>query len=662
MSSSEEKSVSVSKVSKVKRAEVDIEKSLKNFPRLGDGETDVYTWSTKLKHWFKKHGIKDPETIYDACFFTTEREALRIFEQLREGDYLMDSSDEEDEEDKKEEKVNEGKSTSQSYPSFKEIVQAMEIYYGEVEDPEEAFLNIKSMTLKHKETIKMLNVRYRQAFAKLDHRKRSILNSYDYTNSIKSNFYAYKKIIKKGEISIAKAMKIAEDADRWAGLSEELDASPRRNNDFYSSQQSYIPQQNMNSPPKRNNKKNPQDDIENLTNKFAQMKLNICYGCGQPGHIVRFCQNDISPHNPVSYPTNTSYDVNMAKRKASEDDESEENDTENINKKQKKSETSNTSASANNDTTMKEVVEEEEKEEEKEEPKRKKRADAKKKNKQERNNRRLGDDVQYDSVEEENFDKRKKRNKKDDFYNDYLKPILMAKDTETYNLFEKLRQMLTYPSHNYFVIFDDLDDLEKAFMAGEIMSHEESVENSDEKKFLRTLTNHVKAISNVSIAMVVGFLDNLAIKALIDTGSNVNVITKSFYKTIRHKYAPLQVNQTSFELAGNKKITSTQTVRLKIRFNTLEIEDLFWVFDININKYQAFRISISEDYSDQSIIHTNYIVGGDISSPKELNNLVEKYKDVLVDSIDNVKRNIEVVGSWTDRTVSFSMGVSSYSS
>ncbi|OUM60696.1 hypothetical protein PIROE2DRAFT_13470, partial [Piromyces sp. E2] len=138
----------------------------------------------------------------------------------------------------------------------------------------------------------------------------------------------------------------------------------------------------------------------------------------------------------------------MAKRKASEDDE------------KKISETSNSSTSANNDTTMEEVVEEEKgEEEEKEEPKRKKRgpkpstpdvsildpsivegktiADAKKKNKQERNNRRLGDDVQYDSVEE-NFDKRKKRNKKENFYNDYLKPILMAKDTETYNLFEKL--------------------------------------------------------------------------------------------------------------------------------------------------------------------------------------------------------------------------------
>ncbi|OUM58370.1 hypothetical protein PIROE2DRAFT_64457 [Piromyces sp. E2] len=178
----------------------------------------------------------------------------------------------------------------------------------------------------------------------------------------------------------------------------------------------------------------------------------------------------------------------------------------------------------------------------------------------------------------------------------------MAKDTETYNLFEKLSKTNANISFtqlfcvspylrkicmkgmkadkeilnkiNKISIFDDLDDLERAFVVGEIMSHGEPGENSDEEKNFYDDTR----ISNERE-------DNLAIKALIDTGLNVNVITKSFYETIRHKYAPLQVNQTSFELAGNKKITSTQTVRLKIRFNNLEIEDLFWIFDSNYNSY-----------------------------------------------------------------------------
>ncbi|OUM67204.1 hypothetical protein PIROE2DRAFT_5475 [Piromyces sp. E2] len=67
----------------------------------------------------------------------------------------MDSFDSAEEDEEEEE------STSQSYPSFKEIVQAMKIYYGEVEDPEEAFLNIKGkevlLTLTTMRTSDLLN-------------------------------------------------------------------------------------------------------------------------------------------------------------------------------------------------------------------------------------------------------------------------------------------------------------------------------------------------------------------------------------------------------------------------------------------------------------------------------------------------------------------------
>ncbi|OUM69807.1 hypothetical protein PIROE2DRAFT_2235 [Piromyces sp. E2] len=59
----------------------------------------------------------------------------------------------------------------------------------------------------------------------------------------------------------------------------------------------------------------------------------------------------------------------------------------------------------------------------------------------------------------------------------YLRKICMKADKEILNKINKISK------------FDDLDDLEKAF-----------------------------SISNASIAVVVGFLDNLVIKALIDTG------------------------------------------------------------------------------------------------------------------------------------------------
>ena len=121
-----------------------------------------------------------------------------------------------------------------------------------------------------------------------------------YANSIKSHSDAYKKLIRKGDIPISKAMKIAEDVDRYREMEEannpvtfKTNRSRDNSNKKYNSRQTNNSETNqglMNKIPK-------DPDVEKLTNDFAKMKINVCHRCGQPGHIARFCQNEISPYN-----------------------------------------------------------------------------------------------------------------------------------------------------------------------------------------------------------------------------------------------------------------------------------------------------------------------------------------------------------------------------
>ena len=267
--------------------EIDLEKALKNYPRLGDGNTDVFTWSTKLERFFEVNNIKDPKIVYDACFITTEKDSLRVLVQLKQGDYLLEEDNSNSEEGTE-------KTKNDDYPSFKYIIHAMKKYHGEDDDPEEAYLYIKNLSLRNKESIKQFNARYRQAYSKLDKRKRSILTSYDYANSIKKNKDASKKVLGKGDIAIAKAMEVAEKVDRWKAIDVDFGSSASSS----TPRSSGFSQKKGNTIPKPTTEaQNQVSDIENLTNRFARMKLNVCYRCGQQGHIARFCQNEISQYN-----------------------------------------------------------------------------------------------------------------------------------------------------------------------------------------------------------------------------------------------------------------------------------------------------------------------------------------------------------------------------
>ena len=57
-------------------------------------------------------------------------------------------------------------------------------------------------------------------------------------------------------------------------------------------------------------------------------------------------------------------------------------------------------------------------------------------------------------------------------------------------------------------------------------------------------------MDKVNIATVLGFIDKLPVKVLIDTGSNVNVIRKSFFNKISNNHDISHNHKTYFKLAS----------------------------------------------------------------------------------------------------------------
>jgi len=73
---------------------------------------------------------------------------------------------------------------------------------------------------------------------------------------------------------------------------------PRRvinNNPFSNARKGDFIKNKTDSPKGTSNEK--ESDVENLTKQFSKMQLHLCYRCGKPGHIARYCMNDISSEN-----------------------------------------------------------------------------------------------------------------------------------------------------------------------------------------------------------------------------------------------------------------------------------------------------------------------------------------------------------------------------
>jgi len=332
---------------------------------------------------------------------------------------------------------------------------------------------------------------------------------------------------------------------------------------------------------------------------------------------------------------------------------------------------------------------------------------AKKSIRKEKDKRRLQEDVQYD-LEEEIIPK-KEKNK----FSDLLRTTLMLKDRKEYNLFDALNdananisfaQLFTVsPTLRRLCIkglklnpndIREINKIENFHINEDIATLSNSISNEINNKFSHSnnnneLPNHINSINSSHISSVIAKVDDLDVKVLIDTGSDVNVINQSFYNKISNKYKITNTNNVYFKLASNTIISSNKTVILIIKFNNIKIRASFWILEDNdpcygiilgrqaqrnYNLYlgpddnlfvkknntypciartinspspnrKTLKISLIDNINhnlmciltnDTPENFNNINISGE-SENKKLESLLNSYKDVLVNSIDNVK-------------------------
>ena len=175
----------------------------------------------------------------------------------------------------------------------------------------------------------------------------------------------------------------------------------------------------------------------------------------------------------------------------------------------------------------------------------------------------------------------------------------------------------------------------------------------------------------VKIAVVLGEIDESPVKVLIDTGSDVNAITRSFYNKISNNHKIELKHKAYFKLANNQIVSTNYVVKLKLKFINFEINEMFWILDdedmcydliLGRSTQKEHKLYIDPDddglykkhdsgssfiavsvYHQEKINNISKIsfienLSDDVKKelhPK-LRRLINKFSDVLINSIDNV--------------------------
>jgi len=350
---------------------------------------------------------------------------------------------------------------------------------------------------------------------------------------------------------------------------------------------------------------------------------------------------------------------------------------------------------------------------------------AKRTNKEDKNKRRLGPDVQYD-LEENSTPQEESKKGKANFY-DFLRSTYMLKDKKEYNLFEALNNananisfaqlfavspsLRRLCSKGLKLNSEDIRDIktiknfdiedEDIFPLSSSISKELNEVYNNDIEFEDLPSNnkvYINTINKNKIKAVQGQIEDINVKVLVDSGSDVNAINEAFYNKISDKYNYKVQNDTYFKMANNTVSTSNRVVDLTIKFGNVKIRSYFWIlkdddpcYDLILGRqsqrdYKLYldpdddglyvkkntidpciakaipsegfqrkilKISLIDNINfsmecnlinnikDESLNKIYDINKSkeklEISEQNKLNNLLDSFKDILVDSIDEVK-------------------------
>jgi len=280
----------------------DLKKELKDVERLSKDNLDVKSWASDLKLWIHYQHISDPELIFTACILTSTGETREVIQSLEESKHTPDNeSDNEEDENRNE------------FPTLDDVVDAVEVFYGLKEDQQMLVRKLRNLKIRKNEKVKDFNIRYRTLYLKLDKKRRKLISVLDYADSLKNNKYAWRKISMKDNISLTKALALAEKIDR---LSDDFDEEyenfhskntskqnlykGNKNQPNYNRQnglkQSYFKPNAYYNNPRRNvefseTKKGNKDSVmDDLTKRMKGLSINACFFCGEEGHYLNNCE------------------------------------------------------------------------------------------------------------------------------------------------------------------------------------------------------------------------------------------------------------------------------------------------------------------------------------------------------------------------------------
>jgi len=218
-----------------------LKKQLKDITKIGNGNHDVQGWSTDLQLWIQLQNINDSRTIFYGCLLTSQGDAQRFINDLKESgrdeDLSMKESDTEEEESEDESEGDEEDKSDEYYPSFDKIVRAVKQLYGILEDQTTLLKKIRTLRIKKIDSVRDFNIRYRNLYTQLDKKKRKLISVLDYVDSLQPNYEAWKRVsLQSEELSLEKAYLVAERVDRLKRnngiiLSQQLDSNSKRHSD-----------------------------------------------------------------------------------------------------------------------------------------------------------------------------------------------------------------------------------------------------------------------------------------------------------------------------------------------------------------------------------------------------------------------------------------------